>query len=83
MDQAWVVPGARRGFQAVAQTMVQEGKLSHCFIVCLTESFLAVEGAGGQVREVPVDKNNLITADATAAKIEDVIRETVKIQHWS
>jgi len=78
MDQARVVPGARRGFQAVTQTVVQKGDSVIVSSFAHYTEFLAVEGAGGQVREVPVDKNNIITADATATKIEDVIRETGK-----
>jgi Sep-tRNA:Cys-tRNA synthetase len=78
MDQARVVPGARRGFQAVAQTVVNKGDSVIVSSFAHYTEFLAVEGAGGQVREVPVDNNNLITADATATKIEEVIRETGK-----
>jgi Sep-tRNA:Cys-tRNA synthetase len=75
MDSARVVPGARRGFQAVAHTYVNKGdpvlvtSLSH-----YTE-FLAVEDAGGIAREIPADEHHRITADATAAKIEEVKRE--------
>ncbi len=75
MDAARVVPGARRGFQAVAHTYVQKGdpvlltSLSH-----YTE-FLAVEGAGGIPREIPADENYIVTADATATKIEEVKHE--------
>ena len=53
MDAVRTVPGARRGFQAVAHTYVQKGdpvlltSLSH-----YTE-FLAVEGTGGIAREIP------------------------------
>jgi len=75
MDAIRTVPGARRGFQAVAQTYVNKGdpvlltSLSH-----YTE-FLAVEEAGGIPREIPADSNKMITADASAAKIEEVKRE--------
>jgi Sep-tRNA:Cys-tRNA synthetase len=75
MDTARVMPGARRGFQAVANTYVGKGdpvlltSLSH-----YTE-FLAIEGTGGIVREIPQDTNHTITADATAMKIEEVRRE--------
>ncbi len=41
--------------------------------------FLAVEVAGGIVREVPLDENNLITAEAVALKIEAVRKETGKL----
>jgi len=75
MDEVRVVPGARRGFQAVANTYVGKGdpvlltSLSH-----YTE-FLAIEGTGGIVREIPQDTAHKITADATATKIEEVKRE--------
>jgi Sep-tRNA:Cys-tRNA synthetase len=69
MDTVRTVPGARRGFQAVAHTYVRKGdpvlltSLSH-----YTE-FLAVEEAGGIAREIPV------TPEATATKIDEVKRE--------
>ena len=75
MDTVRVVPGARRGFQAVAHTYVGKGdpvlltSLSH-----YTE-FLAVEEAGGIAREIPHDPAHMITADATAMKIEEIRRE--------
>jgi len=75
MDAVRVVPGARRGFQAVANTYVRKGdpvlltSLSH-----YTE-FLAIEGTGGIVREIPQDTAHKITAGATATKIEEVRRE--------
>ena len=75
MDAVRVVPGARRGFQAVANTYVRKGdpvlltSLSH-----YTE-FLAIEETGGIVREIPQDSAHKITADATATKIEEVMRE--------
>ena len=75
MDAVRVVPGARRGFQAVANTYVRKGdpvlltSLSH-----YTE-FLAIEGTGGIVREIPHNTAHKITADATATKIEEVMRE--------
>ena len=40
--------------------------------------FLSVENAGGVVKEAPLNENNIITANATAEKIEEVIRETGK-----
>ena len=75
MDTVRTVPGARRGFQAVAHTYVHKGdpvlltSLSH-----YTE-FLAVEEAGGIAREIPVDADHKVTPDATATKIEEVQRE--------
>lgn len=75
MDAVRTVPGARRGFQAVAQTYVNKGdpvlltSLSH-----YTE-FLAIEGARGVAREIPAGDQNLVTPDAAAVKIEAVKRE--------
>ncbi|MDD1673173.1 MAG: O-phospho-L-seryl-tRNA:Cys-tRNA synthase [Methanomicrobiales archaeon] len=75
MDVARVVAGARRGFQTVTGTYVQNGdpvlltSLSH-----YTE-FLSVEAQGGIPLEIPKNSDNLITGDATAEKIETVTRE--------
>lgn len=79
MDDVRTVPGARRGFQAVAQTYVSKGdpvlltSLSH-----YTE-FLAIEEAGGCAREIPANENRMITPDAAAEKIEEVKREFGKV----
>jgi len=75
MDAARMVPGARRGFQAVAHTYVHKGdpvlltSLSH-----YTE-FLAIEDSGGVAREIPAGDHKIVTADAAAAKIEEVKHE--------
>lgn len=88
MDQARVVPGARRGFQAVAQTVVEKGDSVIVSAFAHYTEFLAVEGAGGVVREVPLNKDNIVTANATAEKIEQVKQETgnlpalVMIDHY-
>ena len=78
MDQARVMPGARRGFQAVASTLV--GKDDPVIVSALAHytEFLAVEEAGGIVKEVPLDAKNHVTADAMAEKIEAVQREMGK-----
>ncbi|WOX55108.1 O-phospho-L-seryl-tRNA:Cys-tRNA synthase [Methanoculleus sp. UBA374] len=78
MDQARVVPGARRGFQAVTSTLVGKGDPVIVSALAHYTEFLAVEEAGGVVKEVPLDAGHHVTADATAAKIEDVQRETGK-----
>lgn len=78
MDAVRTVPGARRGFQAVARTYVGKGdpviltSLSH-----YTE-FLAVEEAGGVAREIPAGADHIVSADAAAAKAEEVRRESGK-----
>ena len=68
MDQARVVPGARRGFQAVTQSLVEKGDSVVVSSLAHYTEFLAVEVAGGVVKEVPHNESHLITAEATAAK---------------
>ncbi|MDR7667045.1 O-phospho-L-seryl-tRNA:Cys-tRNA synthase [Methanosarcina sp. Z-7115] len=79
MDVARVVPGARRGFQAVASTLVNKGDSVVVSSLAHYTEFLAVEEAGGIVREVPLDEHKLVTADATAEKIEEIKQETGKL----
>ena len=79
MDTARVVPGARRGFQAVASTLVGPGDSVIVSGLAHYTEFLAVEEAGGIVKEVPVSAGNKITPDAVAEKIETVLIETGKL----
>jgi Sep-tRNA:Cys-tRNA synthetase len=78
MDEARVMPGARRGFQAVVDTYVEKGAPVILTALSHYTSFLAVEGAGGIPREIPKDAANRITGDAAAARIEEVTREAGK-----
>jgi len=76
MDQVRVVPGARRGFQAVVNSLVSKGDSVIVSSLAHYTEFLAIEAAGGVVKEVPLDKNNIVTAENTAQKIEEVKKET-------
>jgi Sep-tRNA:Cys-tRNA synthetase len=76
MDAVRTVPGARRGFQAVAQTYVNKGDPVLLTTLSHYTEFLAVEEAGGVAREIPANENKLVTPDATAAKIEAVKKES-------
>ena len=76
MDTVRVVPGARRGFQAVASSLVHPGDSVIVSALAHYTEFLAVEEAGGIVKEVPVSEGNRITPDAVAEKIEAVMCET-------
>jgi len=78
MAEARVVPGARRGFQAVASTYVEKGDPVLVTALSHYTEFIAVEAAGGVAYEVPADETHQITADAAAGKIEEVIRSTGK-----
>ena len=75
MDAVRTVPGARRGFQAVAQTYVNKGDPVLLTTLSHYTEFLAIEEAGGVAREIPANEQKLVTPDATAAKIEEVKRE--------
>ena len=79
MDHARVVPGARRGFQAVTGTLVNKGDSVIVSALAHYTEFLSVEGAGGIVKEVPLNEKNVITGEATAQKIEEVRQETGKL----
>ncbi len=69
MDEVRLVPGARRGFQAVVSTLVNEGDIVLVSSLSHYTEFLSTEQSGGKIREVPV-KNNIQTAEATQEKIE-------------
>jgi len=79
MDQARVVPGARRGFQAVVSSLVEKGDSVIVSSLAHYSEFLAVEDAKGVVKEVPLNEENVITGENTAQKIEKVKRETGKL----
>lgn len=75
MAQARTVPGARRAFQQVAGTYVEKGDPVLIGALAHYTSYLSVELQQGIVREIPKTSDNHITAESTAARIEDVIRE--------
>jgi len=75
MGQARTVPGARRGFQQVAGTYVEKGDPVLIGALAHYTSYLSVELQKGVVREIPKTADNHITAEDTANRIEDVLRE--------
>jgi Sep-tRNA:Cys-tRNA synthetase len=76
MDEVRLVPGARRGFQAVASSLLEKGDVVIVSDLAHYTEYLAVELAGGIIKEVPSGEKNIITGDAVAAKIEGVKEET-------
>lgn len=70
MDVARVMPGARRGFQAVAQAILKEGDVALVSSLGHYSLCLAIEGAGAIWKEIPVNENNIVTAGAAKEKIE-------------
>jgi Sep-tRNA:Cys-tRNA synthetase len=79
MDEARVVPGARRGFQAVTSSLVEKGDVVIVSDLAHYTEFLAVEVAGGIIKEVPSGQNHIITGDAVADTIERAMTETDKM----
>ena len=75
MDEVRVMPGARRGFQAVANTLVEKGDPVMLTALSHYTEFVSVEQSGGIPREIPTDEHNRITADAAGSRIEEVMRE--------
>lgn len=78
MDVARLVPGARRGFQAVASALVKPDDPVLLTAYSHYTEFLSVEQARGTAYEIPANESHIITADAAAARIEEVIRTTRK-----
>ena len=78
MDEARVTPGARRAFQAVALSLAEKGDIVLVSALAHYTEFLAVENARAVVKEVPLNKDNVVTGDAVAQKIEEVTREQGK-----
>jgi Sep-tRNA:Cys-tRNA synthetase len=79
MDEARVVPGARRGFQAVTSSLLEKGDIVIVSDLAHYTEFLAVELAGGMIKEVPSGSRNIVTGDAVANTIERVKEETGKL----
>ena len=77
--RAAVVPGALCGFQAVTNTLVNKGDSVIVSALAHYTEFLAVENAGGIKKELPINDQHIVTAEATAQKIENVKAETGKL----
>lgn len=75
MDQARVVPGARRGFQAVTSSLVGKGEWVLLSSLGHYTEYLAVEQAGGIVHEIPANEARIVTAEAAAERIETLTYE--------
>jgi Sep-tRNA:Cys-tRNA synthetase len=79
MDEARVVPGARRGFQAVVSSIAGPGDFVIVSALAHYTEFLAVEDAGAIVKEVPLNEKNIVTGENVARKVEEIKRETGKL----
>lgn len=81
MDAARVVRGARRGFQIVANTLLEKkdtvliSRFGHYSLA------LAIESTGATWKEVPANEKNIITAEAVEEKIKKEKPKLVAIHH--
>lgn len=78
MEDARVLPGARRCFQAVMSSVAKKGDTVIVSSLGHYTMYLAVEGVGASVAEVPADAN-VVKADAVAKKVEEVKKRTGKL----
>ncbi|MFQ6085129.1 MAG: O-phospho-L-seryl-tRNA:Cys-tRNA synthase [Candidatus Bathyarchaeia archaeon] len=78
MDVARVVRGARRGFQIIMGSLLERGDIVLISSLGHYSMALAIESVGGIWKEVPLNENNIVTAENTADKIEEVKGETGK-----
>jgi len=79
MDEVRVVPGARRGFQAVTSSLLEKGDVVIVSDLAHYTEYLAVETEGGVIKEVPSGEKNVITGDAVADTLESVKDTTGKL----
>ncbi|MBN2014765.1 MAG: O-phospho-L-seryl-tRNA:Cys-tRNA synthase [Candidatus Altiarchaeota archaeon] len=79
MDAVRVVKGARSGFQIVANALLDKGDTALIAEVGHYSLALAIESAGAEWKEISLDENNIITAENTQKKIEEVKRDTGKL----
>ncbi|RLF09830.1 MAG: O-phospho-L-seryl-tRNA:Cys-tRNA synthase [Thermoprotei archaeon] len=79
MDEVRLMPGARRAFQAVTRTLLEKGDVALISTLAHYTEVLAVEEAGGIVKEVPLSEDNVLRGEMVAEKIEEVKRETGRL----
>ena len=79
MDQARVVPVHDGDSRRLPARLSVKTTVSLYRRLPTIPKFLAVENAGGVIREVPLNEKNIVTAEATAQKIEEVKAETGKL----
>ena len=78
MDVARVLRGARNGFQVVSNALLEKGDVALVSSLAHYTLCLAIESVGATWKEIRVDDHNIITAENTVAKIEEVKEQTGK-----
>jgi len=79
MDTARVVRGARNGFQIVSNALLEKGDVALVSSLAHYSLCLAIESVGGIWREIPLNKDRIITGENTRKKIEEVREKTGKL----
>jgi len=79
MDIARVVRGARNGFQIVSNAVLDKGDVALVSSLAHYTLCLAIESVGAIWKEIRVNDQNIVTAENTAAKIEEVKENTGKL----
>lgn len=79
MDIARVVRGARNGFQIVSNALLDKGDVALVSSLAHYTLCIAIESVGALWKEIRVDEHNVITAENTANKIEEVKVQTGKL----
>jgi len=74
MREARLVPGARRGFQAVINSVARDGIVVVSSLAHYTE-YLAAEEAGAKVYEIPVGEDNVLRPENLEEKITEIKRK--------
>lgn len=79
MDDVRVVRGARNGFQIVANALLNKNDVALISSLSHYTLALSIESMGAIWKEIPASKNNIVTAEETAKKIETVKEETGRL----
>ena len=79
MDVVRVVRGARNGFQIVSNALLEKGDVALVSSLAHYTLCIAIESVGALWKEIRVDEHNVITAENTANKIEEVKAQTGKL----
>jgi len=77
-DEARIMPGARRAFQAVTLSLLDKGDTALISSIGHYTLGLAIECARAEWKEIPADEKNIVKPEALDKKICDVKKKTGK-----
>ena len=79
METARVVRGARNGFQIVSNALLEKGDIALVSSLAHYSLCLAIESVGGVWKEIPLNRERIITGENTGRKIEEVREKTGRL----